>query len=603
MGARLVVLLLSAVVAATALAQAPGDLDVGFGEAGRVAVPLPASASLSAVAVGPDGRIVAAGFAGLTGVVMGFRADGTLDPDFGSGGRVELPGRLVAQLALAPDGDVVVAGIVATPPFGVFVARLGPGGGLDAGFGAGGVTDVTLHFFLPSGGTQAVVSGVCGLAVGGDGRIVVGLSPQIEHPEAFLNALAAIRLSDDGIVDLGFGGDSAWGVSADAPGGVGVANPGAFDFCSAMALDAGGGIVLGGQHLGGSSPSTLAFEPTLARLTPDGLPDAGFGTGGRALVPGFSGPGTNGSVRALAVDALGRLVASGSPFDLARWSAAGVPDAGFGAGGVDDLPGAHPSADVAVDELGRILAVGRRTLAAPTPLDVRFALGRVLDDGGPDPTFASGGVASATFDDWPLTFATAVAEDAEGRIVVGGTLSSATIPGGGFALARFLGRGADVASTPLAGRLLRLESRATPERRRLSAASVDPAVHLGQGDDPRLTGATLRLRYGGDAPLDVVHQLPASGWTALTKAGAVRGFRYRSDTGAVRRVVVVAGRRLRIVGRGAELAAVPASSPDPVRVTLAYGAHALCLSFGGAVQHVPGRTYRARQAPAPTSCD
>jgi uncharacterized delta-60 repeat protein len=597
MAPRLAALLLALAVAATAWAQAPGDLDAAFGDGGRVVVPLTPPASLSAVAVRPDGRIVAAGSAGATGVVVGLRADGTLDADFGSGGVVELPGRLVWQLALAPDGDVLVAGIAPSSTSGVFVARLDADGALDPGFGTGGITPVALRYFLPSEGPQAVESSVCGLAVLGDGRIVVGLSPQIEQGAAFFNALAAIRLSDAGVVDLGFGGGNQWGVTDVAPGGVGVANPDQFDFCSAMAIDVAGGIVLGGQHLAPSFPP--AFEPTQMRLTSDGLPDPSFGTGGRALVPGFSGPGANGTVRAVAVDGLGRLVASGSPFDLARWSAAGVPDGSFGTGGVDDLPGALSIAEVAIDGQGRILASGR------SALDVRFAVARVLDDGGLDPTFGSAGIASAAFDGWPLTFASAVAEDADGRIVVGGTLASDATPAGGFALARFVGRPAGFEATPLAGRRLQLESGATPTRRRLSVASVDPAIDLGLApvDDPRIAGAALRLQYAGAAPLDVVYPLPASGWTALTKGGAVRGYRYRSKTGAIRRVVLQAGRRLRLLGRGADLPAVPAASFDPVRVTLTYGAHALCLSFGGAVQHEPGRRYRARLAAAPASCD
>jgi len=593
--------------ATPALAQpAPGDLDPTFGSGGRVVVPLASQAMLSDLAIQPDGKILAAGNAGLTGVVTRHLPDGTLDPDFGVAGRVDLPDHLVQTIALGPTDEIVVAGIAVVPFLSVFAARLMPDGTPEPGFGTSGIVTTSIYYFVPDDEAAPMESGVCGLAVLDDGRVVAGLSSQIEHPSAFVNALAAIRYGPTGVVDGSFGGHPSFGVSPAAPGGVGVADPtSAFNFCGAMALDDDGGIVLGGQHLGGTSPSTLAFEPILARLASDGTPDLGFGAGGVAHVPGFTGPGVNAFVNDVAPDALGRLVATGSHFDLARYDAAGLPDPSFGTGGVADLSGQYPSAAVAIGAGGHILTAGRRMAGAPAPIDVRFAAMRALDDGSLDPTFAGGDVASTTFAGWPLTAAAAVAEDADGHVVVGGTLTTAANASEGFALARFLGRAPG--GTPLTGHRLRLESGDDPERRRLFVVSVDPAIDLGDGpesaDDPRVGGATLRVRSDAGAPFDATHVLPAFGWTALRSDGEIVGWRYRADTGAVRRVIVQQGRRLRIVGRGADLEHALSSSPDPVRVALSLGAHVVCMAFGGEVQLHAGRSYRARLAPAPSSCD
>jgi hypothetical protein len=57
---------------------------------------------------------------------------------------------------------------------------------------------------------------------------------------------------------------------------------------------------------------------------------AGFGTGGKVLTPMLE---AEGGVAAFAIQADGRIVATGGPFDLARYTAAGRLDGSFGRGG------------------------------------------------------------------------------------------------------------------------------------------------------------------------------------------------------------------------------------------------------------------------------
>src|SRR5688572_13003444 len=101
------------------LAPRAGDLDLSFGDGGKVAIP-----GLSAVtdaAVMPDGRVVAVGSVITNGNtdfgVVRLTVNGTPDPTFGTNGLASLGFDLVsngadtpAAVALRPDGGVVIVG-------------------------------------------------------------------------------------------------------------------------------------------------------------------------------------------------------------------------------------------------------------------------------------------------------------------------------------------------------------------------------------------------------------------------------------------------------------------------------------------------------------
>lgn len=607
----------------------PGDLDTTFGTGGRLAIPM-ASTSLGDVAVQPDGKIVVVGISGFDGVVVRLLPDGTPDTDFGAGGSVVLPSSLATRVALDPGGDLVVAGVSVSPPLTVFVARLDASGALVPGFGAGGIVNTPVWAFATPETSEQAEPGICDVAVAPGGGVVLGLSVGIETTTLFGNFMGAVRYGADGAVDLAFGGSvafPAFGVLPTVPAGIGVIPSAAgIAFCSSMALDGAGGVLLGGQQILPDVP--LIFEPLVGRLDAGGDLDPAFGSGGLAFVPGFTGPLTNSSVRAIVPDGLGRVVIAGPGFELARYDATGGIDATFGMGGVADLPGLYPSNALALDA-GYLLTAGRRASGSPTPVDLPFALMRALSDGSLDPGFAGGDVASTSFAGWPLTSATALAVDGDGRAVVAGTLAATAGGRDGLALARFLGgEGPPTTTTttttttsstttttsttppppgtPLTGERLTLTATGDPQRRRLAVVSRDPAIGTaitsGGADDPRIAGAALRIRSAAGAPFDVTHPLPAAGWSAAVKRGAVVGWRYRSDAGPIRRVVVQNGRRLKIVGAGSGLPWTLAQDPDPVALDLTLGGQHHCLAFGGETRFRPERLFGARRAPAPATC-
>jgi len=97
-----------------------GSLDPDFGTAGVVVGDFGEEAEAYAVAIQPDGKIVAAGGAEQDVALARFLPDGTLDSGFGVGGLVRTPIAGNAEYAealamlLQPDGKIVVSGAACT---------------------------------------------------------------------------------------------------------------------------------------------------------------------------------------------------------------------------------------------------------------------------------------------------------------------------------------------------------------------------------------------------------------------------------------------------------------------------------------------------------
>ena len=144
--------------------DANGMIDQGFGSAGffsdeklsyNVFNPLESRiASAEAMAIQPDGKIVVVGEVEDVAKVIRLNADGTLDPNFGSGGIVTLgtiggTGDLIdfaESMALLPSGEIAVAGFY-EPTAGIeapAVELLAANGSIVAGFNNGGLALVPI---------------------------------------------------------------------------------------------------------------------------------------------------------------------------------------------------------------------------------------------------------------------------------------------------------------------------------------------------------------------------------------------------------------------------------------------------------------------------
>jgi uncharacterized delta-60 repeat protein len=354
-----------------------GSIDASFGASGRVTTDFPGLAAVaSSVVVQPDGKILVAGGAFPLFTFLGnmelvrYNPDGTLDAGFGSGGIVTTlfqHGRYAFALALQPDGKIVAAGTdyvnfssEAGSDTDFALARYNADGSPDASFGNGG--QVTTDFERLNDDAFAVL-------LRPDGRIVaVGSSRDRLSDYDF----AAARYLPNGQLDATFG--TAGKTSTDFARG--------FDRARTAALQPDGSIVAAGfairtngSHENFAAVRYLPDGALDAAFGGDGKVQVGFGSccqfanrallqpDGRIVLVGFADSES-----------------SDSDFLLARLNANGTLDPTFGTGGrvrtsFGDLNGGANGALLQPD--GRIVAVGFQAFF-PTPKGVQFALARYL---------------------------------------------------------------------------------------------------------------------------------------------------------------------------------------------------------------------------------
>jgi uncharacterized delta-60 repeat protein len=352
-GRRLTGLLLlaSALAAATALEAfaAPGALDRAFGGDGKVTSNFTRKDDVvRALALQPDGKIVAAGHVGSPAgggdppsklALERLKPDGTLDPTFGTGGKVVAfhpdYGAALA-VAIQADGKIVTAG-AGGPHLDFAVSRFNADGILDTTFGSGG--KVTTHFPDTSGGWAEDV------VIQPDGKIAGG----IIHPSETLSTgvFALVRYNTDGTLDSTFDEDGR--IVTDMTGGE--------DTITGVALQSDGKIVVAGRL--NVFPNTMFG---LARYEADGTLDSIFGEDGKVTTD-FTVAHDGASDVLIQSD--GRVVAAGfadGRFALARYNTDGTLDVSFSADGnvmTNFTAGNDYAQAVAIQANGRILAGGR----------------------------------------------------------------------------------------------------------------------------------------------------------------------------------------------------------------------------------------------------
>ena len=185
-----------------------GMLDPTFGAGGQLTTPLPLELTETnhVLLLQPDGKIVAAGNATVdsqaTFVLVRLLADGAVDQTFGRDGQATTA--FVAQatlraLALQPDGKLVAAGHARDPQTfrdSFVLVRYNSDGSPDLTLAGDGQLFTP---FTQSDGAQAVV-------VQSDGKIVVGGGADGESEESSTD-FTLVRYQPTGALDLTFGGD------------------------------------------------------------------------------------------------------------------------------------------------------------------------------------------------------------------------------------------------------------------------------------------------------------------------------------------------------------------------------------------------------------
>lgn len=346
-----------------------GQPDPGFGSGGKVTLNFPGGHSeVRAVAVQPDGKIVAAGVAEAPGngdfLIVRYNADGSPDMSFGGGDGIETVslGNEYDQaeaVAVGPDGRIAASGTVDLPGGGngLGVVVLEPNGTPDAGFGGGG--SLVKETEIGEGDDRGVA-----VALLGDGRVLLG----DECGSGRGNGFVLLRLLANGDLDPDFGaGDGI--VETPIPGDGLTEGAGRItDF----ALLPDGRIIASGY--GADYDGTpVSYHATFAavRYLPDGELDTSFANSG-IYTRRIDNEGTAASVE-LAQNG-GYLFAGGyeipsaelSPDNDADWVgrllSSGLPDAGFGSAGfvirTDRAPSGEYVENAAVDSADRLVTIG-----------------------------------------------------------------------------------------------------------------------------------------------------------------------------------------------------------------------------------------------------
>ncbi len=335
-----------------------GQLDPTFGSLGTVVIPgggnVPGDEYIDDVAVAADGKIVVYAANGSNAVVDRLYPDGSLDTSFGTGGSsaplaIDVGGnplnlsvqddQNLRQMALLPDGDIVVGGTVPVPNVGQVGAleALRPNGSLDTSFNGTG------SLVLPyAAGNSYNPSQILDVAVSDD------------HILVFTSGNGVGRLyqyNPDGSLDSSFG---SGGEVAFAP----VASLADL----AMAVLPDGKLVLGGRNVTQSlnNPTEL-----ILRYNADGTPDATFGTGGEVVDDStYAGAFDND----IAVQPNGKLILTENDNNqpaLERLNADGSRDTTFGVAGYTLVPdgstgtSTYPSS-TDIQPNGRILVTDAR---------------------------------------------------------------------------------------------------------------------------------------------------------------------------------------------------------------------------------------------------
>lgn len=247
-----------------------GKQDSTFGINGTVNTEVAFSSNIVAIAIQPDGKIIAGGnyqtgdFVNIGHMVIArYHANGVIDSSFGTNGMVmPEPGYVdrLSDLKLQADGKIVIGGAIASivnlEPTSFLVGRFNSNGSLDVNFGTGGFTATPISF------TAEIRS----IALLPDGNIIAaGQAGLGDTPDPDYRSFAIVKYNGVGDPNVSFGNNGI--VVTDV-----VAQ--AADFLHSMVVQSDGKILTAGS---------TGVNHYLVRYQPNGNLDSTFGTNGKAF--------------------------------------------------------------------------------------------------------------------------------------------------------------------------------------------------------------------------------------------------------------------------------------------------------------------------------
>lgn len=337
--------------------NANGTLDSSFDGDGIVLTDIFGfHSNATAVAVQPDGKIVAGGY-GITPntsnsdfALVRYNTDGSPDTSFDGDGIVTTPvlafDDYITDIVIQPDGKILAGGYSDTSenPIGFqdfALARFNANGSLDATFKGGG------KFTYDFGGSEFVRE----VLLQPDGQIIIAGS--YGNVGSTSGQFALIRFTTTGENDGSFGPN----------GGQIAINFGGFrPRCTGAALQADGKIVIVGDYYSNST-----YFPALARVTPNGMLDNTFDGDGTLISSLGSSATASGVViqpdgKILVGGSIGTNSANSSDALLVRYNSNGSLDSSYGTNGRKSFDWNEGTEDaiskLVFDSIGRVVIAG-----------------------------------------------------------------------------------------------------------------------------------------------------------------------------------------------------------------------------------------------------
>ena len=387
-----ILFIISAILPVASFAQA-GSLDLSFDTDGIVSTPIGGDDDYAnAIAIQPDGKIVAAGYSynGVQDVfaLARYNTNGSLDNTFDADGIVTTTigtsGNRAHAVALQSDGKILVAGYSYSSATGndFTLARYNANGSLDNSFDADGIVITPLGGFTNDRAFS--------VAVQSDGKIVAaGYQTDIVSTQ---RDFALIRYLANGNLDNTFNVDGIVSLSI-APGN---------DEGRSVIVQDDGRIIVAGY-----SYDFTTREFAMVRFNTDGSLDNSFDTDG--IVTSSIGSGsTDDAAYSAALQDDGKIVVAGytngTSYDYAvvRYNINGSLDFSFGTDGivVTSIGTSGTSSDeahaITLQTDGKIVVAGHA--------DEDFSMARYDADGSLDNSFDTDGtlytdVSSPSFND------------------------------------------------------------------------------------------------------------------------------------------------------------------------------------------------------------
>ncbi len=355
-----------------------------------------ANNTAKAIVTQPDGKTIVSGSIteGNQAKIVFYRMDnnGALDPSFGVKGAsifynflpATYQGASIAAIALQPDGKIIAAGTAwylqgTFFQSNVLVMRLNANGSIDSSFGENGT--IRTNIFSANGPS---VDDAFDVLVAPDGKIIAG-GTSYDYTQ---NRMLFIRYLQDGSIDPSFN-----------QGGVNLIDiQHRDDKIFGLALQADGKIIGAGQTFDwDNGGNDFGYDVALVRLKENGKPDNTFGSSGivitkdkrgndiaksvalqsnnRIVIAGSSSSGKSATTDILAI----------------RYKKDGTPDSSFAKNGIfiKDLNGANDGASVIrVQSNDKIVISGNTTAGSTTS----FVTMKLNIEGKPVADFGTNGI-------------------------------------------------------------------------------------------------------------------------------------------------------------------------------------------------------------------